>query len=183
MDASHGAAETSLGDFFAVAEKRPKDVMDVSVYDFGARAEGFWAATRLRHRVDLKVQEMVIEGESSFPMKGNADWKLQLGEFLASKGTDPAIIQSLLASGKYERIERVLWFGYLHNAASLLALVLLIRSLAWIPEMPAKMATSRRDERLARGVCPSCEYSIAGLVEPKCPECGCVWEVPGKISK
>jgi hypothetical protein len=59
----------------------------------------------------------------------------------------------------------------------------LIRSLAWtLPflqilfdwmarQSPKSPEEVRRD-KLARGLCPECGYSIIGLPRPKCPECG-----------
>ena len=65
---------------------------------------------------------------------------------------------------------RVLWSGVLHNAASGLALVVLVVSLGWIPRTRGWVRSRREARALVRGVCPSCGYAIAGV--DRCPECG-----------
>lgn len=72
---------------------------------------------------------------------------------------------------------RPLWSGYIHNAAAVLGLLLLLYSMAWIPRARGWLAATRRQRALSRGRCPSCGYSIRGLPEPVCPECGKPWNV------
>lgn len=36
----------------------------------------------------------------------------------------------------------------------------------------ARQVADRRADRLQSGRCPSCEYNLTGLREPRCPECG-----------
>lgn len=99
---------------------------------------------------------------------------------LIDPATSPFTADELrtLANGKGSfSYERVLWFGYVHNAASLMLFMLLSVSLV------RGVVVSRREARIRRnaafalaGVCHRCRYSRVGLsVDAPCPECG----VPG----
>jgi len=35
-----------------------------------------------------------------------------------------------------------------------------------------------KTRHLRNSVCPYCRYDIRGLPEPRCPECGAVWQAP-----
>ncbi len=65
--------------------------------------------------------------------------------------------------------------GYIVNALAVTALGIAVFSAGWIPRVPAQRRLARRRARLAKGVCPGCQYSLAGLETPapeRCPECG-----------
>ncbi len=72
---------------------------------------------------------------------------------------------------------RIIWAGFLTN--SVLYAILLWSvwryGTSW-PRMPkravAYLITARRLERISRGLCPKCAYSLEGLVSNRCPECG-----------
>ena len=63
--------------------------------------------------------------------------------------------------------------GYLHNAATVLALLFLVVRVPWMLVASVRSrAVARR--RTARGLCPRCAYDLAGLPADaaRCPECG-----------
>ncbi len=66
------------------------------------------------------------------------------------------------------RQSRVLWWGYAGNMASVFVCCALVGSARRLPES----LVDRRASRIAAGLCPRCGYSIVGLPEPRCPECG-----------
>lgn len=67
---------------------------------------------------------------------------------------------------------RPLWGGYLHNALSIALLAAFLASLAWVPRVPSWRRERRRLRAVSRGRCPWCGYSVVGLEEGVCPECG-----------
>lgn len=68
----------------------------------------------------------------------------------------------------------VYWPGVAHNAAAIALLAAFVYSLRWNLSLTVWRAR-RRQARLSRGLCPRCRYSLRGLAENKCPECGEVW--------
>jgi len=88
----------------------------------------------------------------------------------------PALGAQLKAVGFAEE-RAVIPIGYLHNTLAASALLLFFYSLSWVPRAPAYLAATRAQRRLALGRCPYCNYSIVGLPEPVCPECGRGWNV------
>ncbi len=85
-------------------------------------------------------------------------------------------IDELVRTGS-ARLGTRAWLGYLHNAFAIVVLVLFLSSLQWVGRIPAYLSATRRQRRLARGRCPHCNYSIVGLPEPVCPECGMAWNL------
>ncbi len=63
----------------------------------------------------------------------------------------------------------ILWMGVAHNAATVGSSVVFAVSLGWIGEW---LRNRRKRRQLAAGRCPTCGYSLAGLVGTICPECG-----------
>lgn len=61
--------------------------------------------------------------------------------------------------------------GYVLNTAFILGHVYALTLFLLICS-PKYWKAGIRDRRLAAGKCPSCQYSIRGLKEPRCPECG-----------
>lgn len=162
----------SLGEFAAVLERRPHDAVSFTVTFWGVRKHGLWSATTAREASSLWMTEYVPEGTSSFTGVEVAERKGRVGEWLRSisKVTDEEA-RSLISQGSFERTERLV-LGYFRNAAAIGIAVLLARSLWWIPHAPGYLAATRRARLLSRGQCPRCRYSIVGLNEPVCPECG-----------
>jgi hypothetical protein len=65
------------------------------------------------------------------------------------------------------------WPGVAFNALLLLLIVTVPLSIVrFVYEARAAARERAWIERLRRGVCPKCEYSIAGLQQESCPECG-----------
>gem|GEM_PF-1716356 len=129
----------------------------------GADRAGFWALTRER------ATDVVVLS----PMEPGAfdDAAItQVRALLRDAGLPVAP-----AGGQDESRTRILWTGYLHNAAALLALAAFILSLGWLPRLPAACRARRARRRLARGRCPRCRYPLAGLESNQCPECGQQW--------
>ncbi len=66
--------------------------------------------------------------------------------------------------------------GRLHNRLTIArCIVVTVAASAWLIGMITWLVSSRaelRREFLAAGMCPRCEYSIRGLTNPACPECG-----------
>lgn len=68
---------------------------------------------------------------------------------------------------------RISWPGVAFNALLLLLIVTVPLSIVrFVYETRAAAREHVWIERLQRGVCPKCEYSIAGLQQESCPECG-----------
>lgn len=89
---------------------------------------------------------------------------------IAAWGRESAERPQIAAPGESARVSprRVAW-----NVA--MGVLVLIAPLAIIRFVIESVAESRRDrhlQRLRRGVCPKCQYSIAGLQQESCPECG-----------
>jgi hypothetical protein len=92
----------------------------------------------------------------------------------------PAIL-----AGDVDRTQRV-WMGYpleivgraMLGALCLLPVVLFI-GLLWLVSQASREFdhAHRRRALLRRNICPQCRYSLIGLPEPRCPECGERWTV------
>lgn len=76
------------------------------------------------------------------------------------------------AAGGAVEWSRLLWLGYLHDAASLGATIGFVWSLGWVPRTVAAVRDRRGKQRLAAGRCPGCGYELRGLAAGVCPECG-----------
>lgn len=73
-------------------------------------------------------------------------------------------------------------FGYVLNAAFILGHVYALVLFHLICS-PKYWKTGIRDRRLAAGKCPNCLYSIRGLKEPRCPECGTTFSAHHLLSE
>lgn len=62
----------------------------------------------------------------------------------------------------------IVWVGCGMNLATLFAACAFVGSARRLPEL----WVDKRAKLIAAGICPSCGYSIAGLPQPRCPECG-----------
>lgn len=150
---------------------RAQDVVEVKRTRFVGR-RGWWAPTAAltEHRLritrmsdgsgqdgDLAVREAYAE--SWFGKKDPERERLKTGDVLK---------------------RRILWSGYVHNAAILIAAALFAISLGWLPRL---YGAGRRRRLLARSICPSCGYDLSGtaVVEDAktCPECGRKWGTEG----
>ncbi len=147
--------------------RRHDDVVQITLWRF-ITTEGFWAPTR---RVAV-TRLMITSMSSRLPSDGLASLRTPL---MALSPAPHILIRDALASalGVADiRTEDVLWFGYVHSGAALLALLGLVYSLQWVPRAPAWFRARRQARAERAGRCPRCGYSIAGLPEARCPECG-----------
>lgn len=161
-----------------VIRDRPQDAIqlrysrpDPPVY------EGFYAPTRAVYTWRVSVTPVRGESLDLVPPPNGGEARAAFVRWWAQQedGPPPDVVNRLLAED-FTRTE-VRWSGYVHDAAALGAFVLFLYSLAWIPRAPSYLARTRAQRRLARGRCPHCEYSIEGLPEPVCPECGGGWNI------
>ncbi|MEZ6244227.1 MAG: hypothetical protein R3B57_14425 [Phycisphaerales bacterium] len=65
----------------------------------------------------------------------------------------------------YPRQGRVVWWGYVHNAGAVVALIGLLAS-TWVFAV-----SSRAIARIRRGRCHRCKYDVRDLAGDVCPEC------------
>ncbi len=134
------------------------------IYRPRAYSDGFWAIATLHREFEIETAS-----GSSF---SEDDWHTARSAMLRSTfGDVEANTPNLrrLAREDFKTSEPI-WSGYLHNTLTLLCLALLLNSLRWIPRTPAYF----RARRAARGLCPHCGYSLAGLAANTCPECGSI---------
>lgn len=89
---------------------------------------------------------------------------------IAAWGRESADRPQIAAPGESERVSllRVAW----NVAMGVLVLIAPLAIIRFVIESVAESRRDRRLQRLRRGVCPKCEYSIAGLQQESCPECG-----------
>lgn len=145
------------------------DGMDGSAYvgwSFGSKKSGLFGLTAETYRFRIQVLPDSNTGRHSWTITELA----QARQLFISEIRDRGYVldASILSFGDIS-VTRALWSGYLHNAATVVCLVLFIASLAWVPR---HLVMSRRRKRLSSELCPRCEYTLAGLREPICPECG-----------
>jgi len=62
--------------------------------------------------------------------------------------------------------------GYVTSIALLLSAANALASVPLRRKRRRRGIKRRREGRLARGLCPRCEYNLTGLTGPRCPECG-----------
>lgn len=139
--------------------------------------EGFYAPTRAVYTWHVSVTP--VRGESLdlvAPPNGDEARAAFVAWWAQQPEGPPADVVNRLVTENVIRTE-VRWSGYLHNSLALLGLILFLYSLAWIPRVGPYLTRTRAQRRLARGCCPHCNYSIAGLPEPVCPECGKGWNI------
>ncbi len=172
------AGRSSRGELYEL-----RDMMASRVgvtYSRSAIWSGSWAPTRIT--VEHRVRLAVLGGN---PLGATEGLAIRRAAAAHVRGTDiadaPAIAQELTRGGS-QRVY-ALPLGYVHNTISLLVALGLIVSLPWIPRAPewirnqlrggrAWLRAQRRRHAQARGMCSRCGYSIVGLPEPRCPECG-----------
>lgn len=157
--------EDSWDETTRLLAQRPQDmVLFSAMYHEGSF--GVWAPTR--HSRAIRLDSTVGSG---IP-KAEAD--ALRARFLDEFGFPArfsAASRATLVAGGTAAESGVVWSGYAHDAAALMALALLILSLGWVSLGPWSRS-SRRARAMARARCPRCGYSIRALPEPRCPECG-----------
>ena len=130
----------------------------------GHRERGLWAVTAVDdvYFVTTKWGEDFSESERMAAR--------ELAVALLTRDVPSEIARAL---GKQD-VERhaTRWWGYGIDAATLLLLAGFLYSLTWLPAVPALTRAYRTRRLLARNLCPSCRYSLAGLDSAVCPECG-----------
>lgn len=149
---------------------RSQDLVEVKRQRFVGRV-GWWAPTVHKTEHRLRIRRM---SDGSTPDDEALVRAAYANTFFGKR--DPE--RDRLATGDIV-VHRVLWSGYLHNAAILLLLALFILSLAWAPRL---WGEGRRRRLLARDLCPRCLYDLSGTVASAgakaCPECGRTWILP-----
>lgn len=147
-------------------DDRPADVVQANYVIHDSLLSGVYAPTIEESRRELRLTTM--GGRELAPDVDRHAVRDAVVSYLKSR---PLLAEHGRAVEGGDVIRRdVLWFGVLHNAVSLVAAVILVVSLAWIPRTPAWMRERLASRALARGKCPACGYAIAGL--ERCPECG-----------
>jgi len=164
-------ASDSLGEVSSVLNRRPRDVVRFTVYFCRPLMQGPWAAVERYTHARLWMSGFGPGGGSSFTVMEIEGCKVRVSDWLKSLGFPKERVQTLAAAGEFTDTEP-LWWGYVYNVASFVLVVMFLRSLSWVPRAPAYLATTRRARRLARGQCPQCRYSVVGLKNLMCPECG-----------
>lgn len=162
-----------------VMTQRPEDVYAVDYFPRTDVPTGFYAPTRL---VTTRLVSITPIGRDVRDPTGDtrdAILSAFYGFLTRAGGGRWAQDAAALRAGNVEerRTDRM---GYFHDVLAAVGLMVFLYSLAWIPRTPAYLATTRRQRALARGRCPHCGYSIVGLREPVCPECGRSWDVTGE---
>ncbi len=152
-----------------ITTSRPGDLARMSLH-VNASTKGLWARTALESVADVIL--IPIAKQPNFTAKDNEAARAAFLDWCeaGSSAEWRAVARELRTGGISEHV--TLWSGYVHNALSLLALLLTIYSLGWIPRSVVAAMTARTKRRLARGQCVHCGYSLAGLPAGKCPECG-----------
>jgi hypothetical protein len=160
------AHEPSWADVAQAMHERPGDI---ATFQVGLRKQsrGWWAPTEMlrSYSIDGKFGSS-FTGEQQEEARG-----MFVDRVLARLWRDDPAYLARLRSGDF--VERTaVPAGCVHNAATLLALGVLLCSLAWVPRTPAYLRRLRGRWRERRGLCPTCGYSLARLNAHVCPECG-----------
>lgn len=155
----------------AVAGQDPRAVsagrLLLADYRESTSETGFWALTRRRTIGAVYILNPQAESRPITP-ELEARARAALVDWLVANRGLPAADAAQLRTANIVR-EQILWPGYLRDALTLIALVLLPASLAWIPQT---LTARTRARRRAAGLCIYCKYPIRGLDTPLCPECG-----------
>ncbi len=158
---------TSADELTKLLASRPGDVIEIRRTRFLGR-RGWWAPTRTLREHRLKITRM----------SDGASLDKDLAARSAYGGTmfgkrDPELSRLLLRDIEDQR---PIWSGYIHNLATLLALILLAISMGWVPRM---WGAGRRRRLLERSICPACAYDLSATKDlagvKTCPECGTRW--------
>jgi len=169
----------SWNEMSALLAVRPRDVFEIRYQLARSFESGLYAPTvrTTTWRVTVSPLEQVGGAAPPLDPKEAGDVQAVFLRWLSDQENGRfASDAARIAQGR--TIEsRVLWYGCLHNALALAALLLFLYSLAWIPRAPGWIASTRRQRRLARGRCPQCGYPIDGLPGRVCPECGAPWSL------
>jgi hypothetical protein len=152
----------SAGDLATLLAEDPGHTLWIELY-FRGTDHGLWAVTSTRAAYVVRTSY----GHELAPAQV-AEARAMFARWLAERGHIPSMYAPGLASADTQIVHRR-WAGYIHNAASLLALAAFTLTLRWIP---AARAAARRATLTRRGRCPFCGYSVSGLRTPRCPECG-----------
>lgn len=124
---------------------------------------GLWAATQVVTPLKLTMQQ---NGVGEIPV--TSELRDKFADFLAAdEFAGWRELAEPVRAGVTEQ-RRTLPLGYLHNAAAAIVFVAFLWSLCAIP---GSFRAAIGEDRLMRGLCPRCRYSVRGLVG-HCPECG-----------
>lgn len=148
----------------ALAE-RPRRTL-LLTYEPLSWSRGFWAPM---HRTERHIVKMSF-GEDLTPDERGQARKMFVERCGAADLLSLTDLRTLVERDIDE--SRVIWTGWLHNAGAIVVLGLFLLSLRWVPRVPGWIRAKVGSERLSRGVCPKCQYALAGLTADRCPECG-----------
>jgi hypothetical protein len=127
-------------------------------------SSGSWAVTR--HSYSPTVQ---ILSDRAISPDDAARIRNLVADFLDMESWSPLPEYTALMRQGVDRVERIVWSGYLHNAISSLIAMALVASLGWIVD---RYRSNRNALRLFRGLCPMCAYDLRCNTTTGCPECG-----------
>ncbi len=161
--------QSSANDLAVAMATRPADVLLVK--DTGSRARVGWYAPTTEYQiiaVDIEPMTSRALTESE-----RADARAAYVAFFAKHPRSAfAERAAWLAPGDGIE-ERSLPGGQARSAGALLALLVLLASLRWVPIAAGMVKDRLASARLAAGRCPACGYALSGLRGGVCPECGC----------
>jgi len=135
--------------------------------------------------IEREVQGVILSGTGIDP----ADQPAIRALYITYLGTLPdpywaTVASSLSAGDSRHHIVRAGPFGYFIIILACFAAC--FRSLAWIPPLLRHVARKaddavltpeeRRWKKLHNRECPDCGYSLTGLSDNRCPECGGTWK-------
>ncbi|MBX3358651.1 MAG: hypothetical protein KF745_09505 [Phycisphaeraceae bacterium] len=163
----------SMGEVSTIWEREPERVMTVSI-EVGVGRTGFWGLTSEQRRVVVDVlpfvPEATTESELQSARRQGAARLPELARVWLDKSQWRRLAERAAAHDIDER--RIVWSGWLFNAATIVALGLLVYSLGWVPQAWARLLSVRGRRRESQGRCPTCGYDLTGVEEAICPECG-----------
>jgi hypothetical protein len=143
---------------------------DASTLAATRETQGVVVAGGLNHKECDEVRALYIAylGAQSDPF-----WQRVGAELGASTGG-----VTVRGGPRYQFFLQALWFVLLAGSS-----VWMIGAARWMGSRVGRLAQppltpqEKRWRALSQGKCPTCAYSIAGLREHKCPECGEKWHV------
>lgn len=124
---------------------------------------------RFEHRVDLILAWLAAGGAAWCAYR--AWWchslhQSALMQAVTLSASDPHSSAILNMLPVLQHVERGFWVGVILSAVFWLVA-------AWLV---ARARRAKRSLRSALGCCAACGYSLTGLIEPRCPECGMTFD-------
>lgn len=129
------------------------------------RPEGAWATTQLRYHPFL----LPLDYGSRSSDFSNRPEVLQHIAGLVSKNCDDDDFRRWVDSGQ-QPLYRACLSGYFHNTVAITLASLCVP--AFVVGVRNLGRNRIRRRRMARGMCPECDYELRGNLDAGCPECG-----------